>query len=118
MSDRKTIIAVTTPYSGAAFVVCYEDTLTNKIIPANRVPGDPTPYIVSALENPTAVCVGTTNPDYLAFVNQSEVSFGRQHPFVVFVNPTGPQGVVASIGYRRDFKDLGPHNVLWRKDET
>jgi hypothetical protein len=102
-----------TPYSGAQRVVCYEDAWKGKFVPNQRVPADAT-VVVKSLEAPTAVCLGTTNPTYFAFVNQSETSATSNNPFVVFVDPSAnPMPTVVSMGYRRDFSDLSKHTVLW-----
>ena len=119
MTDRPTAIRVETPYEGATVVVCYQDTMTRKIIPAKRVDGDPIPIISRTLRDPAAVCTGTSNPGYIAYVNTSEVTPGSQTPFVVFVDPKGsPLPAVASVGFRRDYADLSGHTVLWRRNET
>jgi hypothetical protein len=69
---------------------------------------------IETLNSPSVVVSGTTNPGYVAFINQRKVSPGSSSPFVVFVDPTGkPKPAVASLGYRRDFKDVQGHKVLW-----
>jgi hypothetical protein len=70
--------------------------------------------VTETLGAPSIVCAGTTNPNYLAFVNTAVISPGSGSPFVVFVDPSAiPQPALASFGYRRDFRDLTGHKVLW-----
>ncbi|MHC2016290.1 hypothetical protein [Methylobacterium sp. CM6247] len=112
--SRQTQFIAITPYPGATQVVCYADTWVKKLV--QRVPIE-TPTIVQAtLSTPTAVVAGTTNQDYIAFVSASHSS-GSGSPFVVFVDPqANPLAAVASVGHRKDFKDLQQHELLWSPD--
>jgi len=66
---------------------------------------------METLSFPLAVCAGTTNPGYVAFLSQNLASPGSGSPFVVFVDPVAR--AVATAGYRADFRDLERHRVLW-----
>jgi hypothetical protein len=68
-------------------------------------------WISATVSSPSAVCAGTTNPGYLAFVNRTIVSPASASLLVVFADPV--DRVVVSAGYRIDFRDLGPHRILW-----
>lgn len=113
MSDKRLQqFVVTTPFPGATTVVCYQDTWTNKLV--QRVPASSPTIVQETLQAPTAVVIGTTNPGYVAFVSNNHLSPGASSPFVVLVDPQGnPLPAVASVGHRRDFKDLQQHTVLW-----
>jgi len=109
--NRQALFTVTTPFSGLPLVTLFSDTWYQHILP-NR------PYLIgrkdwvsATLSSPSAICAGTTNPGYVAFVNQAIVSVRRQSPLVVFADPNDQ--VVASAGYRVDFRDLGRHRILW-----
>jgi hypothetical protein len=70
--------------------------------------------VIGTLGAPSVVCAGTSNPNYLAFINTGVTSPGSGSPFVVFVDPyASPLPALASFGYRRDFRDLTGHTVLW-----
>jgi hypothetical protein len=113
---REPIFVVTTPYSGVQSVVCYHDTWHIHLAPAGRLFPGAREATIQTLEEPSAVCLGTTNPEYLAFVNQNIASSGNRKPFVVIVDPKGnPLPAVASIGFRRDFANLSPHTILWKR---
>ncbi|MBK5957929.1 hypothetical protein CCR97_06855 [Rhodoplanes elegans] len=114
MVERDPYFMATTPFAGAPTVVCWRETWERKLGPAGRTGPGTESLVVRTLAEPTAVVAGTSNPGYLAFVNAREVSPGSGAPFVVFVDPLGvPWPAVASIGYRRDFKDLTRHVLLW-----
>jgi len=110
---RQPLFIVTTPYDAAPQVVVYHDTMTIHIPMARQI-ADLHQYTTTTLSSPSVVVSGTSNPGYVAFVNQNILSSGSQAPFVVFVDPEGnPLPAVASVGFRRDFKDLTRHMVLW-----
>jgi len=110
---RQSLFIVTTPYEAAAEVVCYVDTYQYHLQLERQLP-EMRQIAENSLEAPQAVVAGTSNPDYVAFVNQDVTSPGSGNPFVVFVDPKAqPMAAVASWGYRRDFKDLSRHTVLW-----
>lgn len=108
-----------TPYQAAETVVCYEDTYLFHIPFERRliVPLDiagPT-----TLADPCVIAEGTTNPGHLAYINLNLTSPNSNSPFVVFVDPAGqPMPAVASMGFRRDFKDITKFRVLMtRRDD-
>ncbi len=108
---RQALFTVATPFPGLPSVTLFSDTWHHHILP-NR------PYLIgredwiwATVSSPSAVCAGTTNPGYLAFVNQTITSPGRGSPLVVFVDPLDQ--VVATAGFRIDFRDLGTHRILW-----
>jgi len=111
---RQPLFVVQTPYPATPKVVCFKDTWERKFVPAGRVQQDTKRIVISTLEKPSAICLGTSNPGYLAFVNASDVSQGSGHPYVVFVDPNANLlPTVASIGPRREYKDLKEHTILW-----
>lgn len=116
---REPYFVVSTPYPGAAKVVCYKETWDTKLTEAGRVTDTTRVVTEQTLTSPAAVVAGTSNPGYIAFVNQSAGSPGSGSPFVVFVDPQGnPMPAVASVGQRRDFKDLNKHTILWQPSPT
>lgn len=73
---------------------------------------------MQTLQTPSFVCRGTSNPDYLAYVNTVDVSQGNASPFIVFVDPDGqPTPALTTIGHRKDFKDSNKFSVVWQPDE-
>lgn len=103
---------VDTPYPGAPRVVCYRGLWERKL--ERRSPHGTTANVVRALSNPSSVYAGTSNRAYIAFVSHADRS-SNGSPFVVIVDPNAhPLPVIASIGYRRDFKDHRRHQVLWQ----
>jgi hypothetical protein len=94
-------------------VVCYRDTYELHL-PPDRKQSGVLQAAKGALKFPAAVVASTTTPDHLAFVNQNFTSPNSNSPFVVIVDPKGnPMAAVASMGFRRDFKTLERHTVLW-----
>lgn len=111
---REPYFIVTTPYEGAAKVVCYKETWAVKLREAGRIEDDTRALVERTLSFPTVICPGTTNATYLAFVNLADVSPRSGSPFVVIVDPTANPPAVASVGFRRDFRNLTRHTVLWQ----
>ena len=115
MSGKRTpAFVVPTPFPDTPQVVCYNDTWSKHIPVGRRTDPGTLQYVTNTLTTPSAVCVGTTNPAYIVFVNHALVSPGSGSPFVVVVDPQGkPMPALASFSYRRQFKDLNEHSVLW-----
>jgi hypothetical protein len=110
---RDVAFTVRTPFPAAPEVVCYQDTWDIHIPAVRRVP-DAQQIVMTTLSQPSVIVAGTTNPGYVAFVNQAQLSPNSGNPFVVFVDPEGkPIPAVASIGPRRDFRDLSQHTIIW-----
>jgi hypothetical protein len=109
---RQPFFVVETPHPSAAKVVCYQDTWDIHMPTVRQNLG--AQIVVGALQQPSLIIPGTTNEDYLIYLNQDFTSPGHNSPFAVIVDPYGqPMPAVASFGYRRDFKDLTGHTVLW-----
>ena len=113
---RPPLFVVDTPYSPSSRVACYMDTFTihlpleRHMCVALQVAGETT------LSNPSLVGEGTTNPQYLMYINQDIRSPNSKAPFVVIVDPEGnPLPVVASMGFRRDLLDVSRVRVLWAR---
>jgi hypothetical protein len=112
-TTRQPLFVVDTPMGSAPKVICYLDTYKLHL-PIDRKQPGLLQAAKDALSSPDAIVAGTTTPDHLAFVNQNFTSPVSNHPLVVFVDPKGnPMAAVASMGFRRDFKDLERHTVLW-----
>jgi hypothetical protein len=110
---REQLFVVDTPIGSASRVVCYRDTYEFHL-PVNRKQQGLLQAAMGTLSSPAAVVAGTTTPDHLAFVNQTFTSPNSNHPFVVIVDPkANPIPAVATMGFRRDFKHLEGHTVLW-----
>lgn len=117
-NQRDTYFVAQTPYEGAPIVACYVDTY-DLHVPDNRKTPETLGKARTTLENPDVVVKGTTNPGYVAFVNSAVTGNTSASPMVVIVDPTGePTAAVASLGQRRDFKDLSGHEVLWPPEQT
>jgi hypothetical protein len=113
IATRQPLFVVDTPMGSAPKVVCYRDTYEFHLPLERNQPG-----LLQAAKDtlsfPATVLAGTTTPDQLAFVNQNFTSPNSNSPFVVIVDPKGnPMAAVASMGFRRDFKTLERHTVLW-----
>ena len=111
VSARQALFTVATPFPGLPFVTSFLDTWRHHILPNRPYLTGREDWISATLSFPAAVCAGSTNPGYLAFINQTITSPGRGSPLVVFADPLDQ--VVASAGYRIDFRDLSPHRILW-----
>jgi hypothetical protein len=110
---RDPYLLMDTPFGQVGQVALYFDTL--KHLPFGRLVTGWLEKTRQALSSPTAICEGTTTPGYLVFVDHTETSPGSNSPWAVIVDPLGnPMPAVASIGYRRDFRDLLGHKVLWQ----
>jgi hypothetical protein len=84
-------------------------------MPTGRVGVDTQKNAIVTLSIPSVIVSGTTNPGYIAFVNQNLVTESGS-PFVVFVAPNAkPMPALASLGFRKDFADIQGqgHQVLW-----
>ena len=108
---RAILFTVATPYPALPNVTLFADTWQNHIVPQRPYLLGHADWLSGTLAAPSAVCAGTTNPGYLAFVSGAIVSSGRRSPFVVFVDPI--DRIVVTAGYRIDYRDLGAHTVLW-----
>ena len=111
IGTRQVLLTTATPFPGLPLVTLFSDTWRDHILPNRPSLMERENWISATLSSPSAVCAGTTNPGYLAFVNRTIVSSGSGSPLVVFVDPV--DRVVVSAGYRIDFRDLGRHRVLW-----
>lgn len=113
--QRTPAFVATTPYASVSQVVCYDDTWTTHIPSIRRSSPDVMQIVTTTLQAPSVIVAGTTNPTYLAFVNQEVISERTGSPFVVFVDPSAnPMPALASFSYRKDFRDLTRHLVLWQ----
>lgn len=112
LKNRRDIyLAADTPFMKVPRVVVYRDTWDRKL--AVRCPGG-SAALVATLQRPGFVCIGTSNPGYVAFVSGRALSASSGSPFVVFVDPRSDPAAVVSVGYRREFRDLREHVVLWQ----
>jgi hypothetical protein len=66
--------------------------------------------VQAAVTDPTVVIRGTSNPDYIIFVNQGETS-PQGSPLTVIANPE-LQIIVTSL-YHRSFKVITPESIIW-----
>ena len=105
------MFTVATPFWGLPFVTLLWDTWHQHILPNRPYLLGREDWISATVSSPSAICSGTTNPGYVAFVNQTITSPRRGSPLVVFADPLDQ--VVASAGYRIDFRDLNLHRILW-----
>jgi hypothetical protein len=105
------LFTIGTPYPGASMVTLYHHTWEQHILPHRPELAGNEVWLRTTLSEPSIICAGTTNPAHVAFLNLSIVSPGGQSPLAVFVNPANK--MVVSAGYRRDFRNLEQHRVLW-----
>jgi hypothetical protein len=111
------MFVIQTPYSGASEVVCYTDTWVEHIAASRKINPDTEEIVKATLSEPNSVCEGTTNRNYVAFINLP-YSSNSGAPFVVFVDPNAsPLPTLVTFGHRRDFKDLSKHTTLWTPSE-
>jgi hypothetical protein len=111
---REVLFTVQTPYQGASTVVCYRDTWEQHVaFSRTQTPGIQL-SVMKTLQAPSIVCEGTSNPNYIAFVNTVVTSPGSGSPLVVFVDPHAkPDPRFATFSFRRDFRNLSSFSVLW-----
>jgi hypothetical protein len=113
IQTRQPLYVVDTPIVSVPKVAFYRDTYEIHL-PLDRKQPGLLQAAKDALSFPAAVVAGTTTPDHLAFVNQNFTSPTSNNPLVVFVDPNcNPMATVATMGFRRDFKTLERHTVLW-----
>lgn len=108
---RQPLFRVATPFSGLPLVTLFSDTWHLHSLPNRPYLIGREDWISATVSSPSAVCGGTTNPGYLAFVNQTITSPGRGSPLVAFADPLDQ--VVVTAGYRLDFRNLSLHWILW-----
>ena len=106
---------ITTPYPGLPRVTLLTSTWLSHVVYRPELIGME-PVVATTLAAPEAVCAGTSDPRNIVFVNQTERSPRGKSPFVVIVNPE--HALVDSMGYRREFRDLTEHSVLWAPPNT
>jgi len=112
-TGRALFLTVLVPFLENKAVILYRDTV-NFHIPVERRNPNIEQMITQTLVAPRFICVGTTNPGYICFVNDSFASKNTGSPFVVFVEPNSlPHPTIVSFGYRRDFKDMEKQMILW-----
>ena len=111
IGTRQVLLTIATPFPGLPLVTLFSDTWRDHILPNRPYLTGREDWISATLSSPSAVCAGSTNPSYLAFVNRTIVSARSGSPLVVFVDPLDQ--VVVSAGYRIDFHDLSQHRILW-----
>jgi hypothetical protein len=113
--NRPILSQIETPYFGGRGVILYDETF-NEHIPIDRRTPEAVTFVSQTLQKPSFICQGTTNPGYLSFVNHEISSLGNGSPYVVFVDPEADQApTVASFGFRRDFKSMENHTILWSR---
>jgi hypothetical protein len=110
--ERQPLFIVTTPFDMARVVVCWQDTWDIHI-PAIRQDLGPQ-IVMGTLESPSLILQGTTESNYVIYLNQEFTSPGGNSPLAIIVDPNGnPMAAVASFGFRRDFRDITQHTVIW-----
>ena len=89
VKERKVAFSAQTPFPAAPEVVCYQDTWQVHIPAVRRVGPNVKDLVVTTLSQPSVIVTGTSNPGYVAFVNQTTLSPNSGAPFVVIVDPQG-----------------------------
>lgn len=110
MAQRDILIDVTTVYAATPRVVLYADSWHAKIGQRTDFQLD---WISATLSRPAFIVRGTSNRAHLAFVSRNHVSASTRSPLVVFVSALEYPCPVVSAGFRRDFRSLDAHEVLW-----
>lgn len=77
---REPYFTLTTPYPEVAKVVCYKETWGAKFTEARRIQANTLAIVARTLNSPSAVCAGTTNPGYVAFVIKPTYRLGKGLP--------------------------------------
>jgi hypothetical protein len=123
-TPRQPLLIVQSLYPALPQAVLYRDTVYGSgmnppHVPIDRKLGMPVVDAVKAgVEQAYAAVIGTSNPGYVAFVCNDVTSQNSQSPLVVIVDPAGnPMPTVTSVSFRRDFKNISQHTVLWRRDQ-
>jgi hypothetical protein len=109
---RKSIFTVCSPLPASDAVRLYEDTWFYHII-ANHVDLAGKELLVAqTVINPTFITIGTSNPDYVIFVNHRQVTPGGT-PLIAVVDPQNQ--VVCTAMYNRSYRIVPPERRIWPK---
>lgn len=112
MTKRIILLDIQTPYFAAARVVLYADSWERKIGQRTDFQLD---WISTTLSRPACVVRGTTNFAHWGFISDHHASIRTGSPLVVFVSGLEYPHPVVSVGFRRDFRSLEGHTVLWSR---
>ncbi len=106
---RPIFLEIESPFLLAPFVVLYRDSWELKIGKRSDFQSD---WIIETVKDPAFVVRGTTNTAHLAFVSRRHSSKNGS-PLVVFVSEIDYPCPIVSVSFRRDFRDLRGHDILW-----
>lgn len=106
------IFTVKTPVPGLPEVSLRQDTWDRHIVPNHPYMAGRQELVRVTVMAPTVVVQGTSNPEYLVFVNHEETSSGGS-PLTVMINPE-IQIIVTSL-YHRSFRVYAPESVIWQR---
>jgi hypothetical protein len=113
--DRKPLFNVATPFPGSPRVTLFQDTWTEHILPGHLEMTGKEADVQAVVTSPTLILAGSTNPNYVAYVNDM-VTSSRGTPLAVIVDPQ--EQVICTAYYNRSFKVISPEQVLWSPSET
>jgi hypothetical protein len=109
---RQPFLVITTPLPGLPTVTLYRDTWFNKITRYHPEMVGKEEAVRLVVASPTAVCRGSSNPEYRVFLNNSVRSSGGSSPLTVYVDPL--RRVIVSAYYNRSFARIMGDQVIWQ----
>ena len=111
MKARRALRKIPTPVPGLPFVTLYQDTWADHIIKQHVYMAGKETLVETTVTNPTVVVPGTSNPDYVVFVNHQETS-SQGSPLTVIIDPRDQ--VICTALYNKTFRVISPdQEVVW-----
>jgi hypothetical protein len=99
------------PYPAVPQATLLRETWENHIVGHHAYMADRLALVQATASAPTVIVPGTSNPDYLIFVNEGETT-SEGHPLTVIINPSVQ--IIVTAMYNRSYREIAPGIVLWR----
>lgn len=104
------IFTATTPFPGLPEVSLTRVTWDDHVLKQHPYMVGKEQLVQATVSAPSVIVRGTSNPDYIIFINQAETS-SEGNPLTVIASPH-LQIIVTSL-YHRSFKVIAPELVIW-----
>jgi hypothetical protein len=108
--ERKPLFVTETPFPRVPAATLFEDTWLEHIVRGHVYMQGREAEVRAVVASPTAVVSGTSNPDYVVFLNQSVTTSGGT-PLAVIVDPQ--EQIICTAYYNRSLKVVAADRVLW-----
>lgn len=108
--DRKPLFVVPTPLPGLPRVTLFADTWLDHIVQQHPYMQGKKTVVQATVSTPSVIMPGTSNPNYVVFVNQS-VTSSAGNPLTVMINPKDQ--IIVTALFNRTFKIIVQEKALW-----